>query len=118
MGKHEADGQIRCGVACRLRARRRRYPRAARAGGKGARLCHRRGRGHRSAALPGLPRQGDRLAKPYNARIIVRAKPDMKEGTPVQGNVVITSFDSLADAEKWYGTPPYKDLVAERQKSS
>jgi len=56
--------------------------------------------------------------KPYNARIIVRAKPDMKEGTPVQGNVVITSFDSLADAEKWYGTPPYKDLVAERQKSS
>ena len=56
--------------------------------------------------------------KPYNARIIVRAKPDMKEGTPVQGNVVITSFDSLADAEKWYSTPPYKDLIAERQKSA
>jgi uncharacterized protein (DUF1330 family) len=56
--------------------------------------------------------------KPYNARIIVRAKPDMKEGTPVQGNVVITSFDSLADAEKWYSTPPYKELIAERQKSS
>src|SRR2546430_888144 len=56
--------------------------------------------------------------KPYNAHIIVRAKPDMKEGAPVQGNVVITSFDSLADAEKWYGTPPYKHLSAERQKSS
>jgi uncharacterized protein (DUF1330 family) len=31
---------------------------------------------------------------------------------------VITSFDSLPDAEKWYSTPPYKDLVAERQKSA
>ena len=56
--------------------------------------------------------------KPYNAHIIVRAKPDMKEGTPVQGNVVITSFDSVADAEKWYSTPPYKDLIAERQKAA
>ena len=56
--------------------------------------------------------------KPYNARIIVRAKPDLKEGTPAQGNVVITSFDSLTDAEKWYSTPPYKDLITERQKSA
>jgi uncharacterized protein (DUF1330 family) len=56
--------------------------------------------------------------KPYNARIIVRAKPDLKEGAPVQGNIVITSFGSLADAEKWYSTPPYKDLIAERQKSA
>jgi uncharacterized protein (DUF1330 family) len=56
--------------------------------------------------------------KPYNARIIVRAKPNMKEGAPVQGNVVITTFDSLADAEKWYSTPPYKDLIGERQKSA
>ena len=30
--------------------------------------------------------------KPYNAHIIVRAKPDLKEGAPVQGNIVITSF--------------------------
>jgi uncharacterized protein (DUF1330 family) len=49
--------------------------------------------------------------KPYNAHIIVRAKPDLKEGAPVQGNIVITSFDSLADAEKWYNTPPYSDLI-------
>ena len=56
--------------------------------------------------------------KPYSARIIVRAKPDMKEGTPAQGTIVITSFDSVADAEKWYSTPPYKDLIAERQKSA
>jgi uncharacterized protein (DUF1330 family) len=56
--------------------------------------------------------------KPYNARIIVRAKPDAKEGPAPQGNVVITRFDSLADAEKWYSTPPYKDLIAERQKAA
>jgi len=56
--------------------------------------------------------------KPYNAKIIVRAKPDAKEGPAPQGNVVITRFDNLADAEKWYGTPPYKDLVAERQKAA
>jgi uncharacterized protein (DUF1330 family) len=56
--------------------------------------------------------------KPYNARIIVRAKPEAKEGPAPQGNVVITRFDSLADAEKWYSTPPYKDLIAERQKAA
>ena len=56
--------------------------------------------------------------KPYNAKIIVRAKPDAKEGPAPQGNVVITRFDSLADAEKWYGTPPYKNLIAERQKAA
>jgi uncharacterized protein (DUF1330 family) len=56
--------------------------------------------------------------KPYNAKIIVRAKPDVKEGPAPQGNVVITRFESLADAEKWYGTPPYKDLIAERQKAA
>ncbi len=56
--------------------------------------------------------------KPYDAHIIVRAKPEAKEGPAPQGNVVITRFDSLADAEKWYSTPPYKDLIAERQKAA
>src|SRR4029453_13096099 len=46
--------------------------------------------------------------KPYNAHIITRAKPVAKKGPAPQGNVVITRFDSLADAEKWYSTPPYK----------
>ena len=56
--------------------------------------------------------------KPYNAKIIVRTKPEAKEGPAPQGNLVITRFDSLADAEKWYSTPPYKDLIAERQKAA
>ena len=57
--------------------------------------------------------------KPYNnARIIVRAKPVAKEGAAPQGNIVIVAFDSLADAEKWYSTPPYSELIPERQKVS
>jgi uncharacterized protein (DUF1330 family) len=56
--------------------------------------------------------------EPYHARIVARGKPDVKEGTPAQGTVVMTAFDSMADAQKWYGTPPYKDLIAERQKSA
>ncbi len=31
---------------------------------------------------------------------------------------MITSFDSLADAQKWYSTQPYKDLIAARQQSA
>src|ERR1022692_2995276 len=56
--------------------------------------------------------------KPYNARIVVRGKPESKEGTAPQGNIVMVAFDSLADAEKWYGTPPYSDLIPERLKAA
>src|SRR5665213_3644023 len=56
--------------------------------------------------------------KPYNARIIVRAKPEAKEGEVPQGNIVMIAFDSLADAEKWYSTPPYSELIPERQKGA
>lgn len=30
----------------------------------------------------------------------------------------MVAFDSLADAEKWYSTPPYSDLIPERQKAA
>jgi uncharacterized protein (DUF1330 family) len=56
--------------------------------------------------------------KPYNARIIVRGKPEGREGAAPQGNIVIIAFDSLADAEKWYSTPPYSELIPERQKAA
>ncbi|HEX3994139.1 MAG TPA: DUF1330 domain-containing protein [Acetobacteraceae bacterium] len=56
--------------------------------------------------------------KPYNARVIVRARPDAKEGAAPQGNIVVLAFDSLADAEKWYSTPPYSELIPLRQKSA
>jgi uncharacterized protein (DUF1330 family) len=54
----------------------------------------------------------------YHGRYIVRGKPDAKEGDAPQGVYVILAFDSLADAEKWFSTPPYKDLIPERQKAA
>ena len=56
--------------------------------------------------------------KPYNARYIVRGKAESKEGAAPQGNIVIVAFDSLADAQKWYGTPPYSALIPVRQKAA
>jgi uncharacterized protein (DUF1330 family) len=56
--------------------------------------------------------------KPFNARTIARGKPEAKEGTPPNGSMVIIAFDSLADAEKWYGSPEYAALIPERQKAA
>jgi uncharacterized protein (DUF1330 family) len=56
--------------------------------------------------------------KPYGARYIARGKPDVKEGAAAQGNIVMVEFPSMADAEKWYSTPPYKDLIPLRQKAA
>jgi uncharacterized protein (DUF1330 family) len=56
--------------------------------------------------------------KPYGAHVVANGKPDVKEGAASQGNIVIVGFDSMADAQKWYGTPPYKELIAERQKAA
>jgi uncharacterized protein (DUF1330 family) len=54
----------------------------------------------------------------YHGRTIARGKPVAKEGEAPQGTVVILAFDSMADAETWYSTAPYKDLIAERQKAA
>jgi uncharacterized protein (DUF1330 family) len=56
--------------------------------------------------------------KPYNARIIASGKAEAKEGEPPKGNIVVFAFNSMADAQKWYSTPPYLPLIAERQKAS
>jgi uncharacterized protein (DUF1330 family) len=56
--------------------------------------------------------------KPYNARVIANGKPDVKEGAPSQGTVVILGFKNMADAQKWYSTSPYKELIPERQKAA
>ena len=56
--------------------------------------------------------------RPYNVRFLAFGKPDVKEGAPVQGNIAIVEFPSMADAEKWYSTPPYHPMIAERQKAA
>jgi uncharacterized protein (DUF1330 family) len=55
---------------------------------------------------------------PYHGRYIVRGKAESKEGEPPHGVIVVLAFDSLADATKWYSTPPYKDLIPEREKAA
>ena len=55
---------------------------------------------------------------PYHTRFLARGKPDVVEGTPSKGNVLIFEFPSMDDAKQWYTTSPYKDLIAERQKSA
>ena len=54
----------------------------------------------------------------YNARLIVRGKPQAKEGTQPVGDIVVLEFDSLADAERWYSTPPYREAIPLRQRSA
>jgi uncharacterized protein (DUF1330 family) len=56
--------------------------------------------------------------KPYNGRIVVRGTPSSKEGVPPDGIIVMLEFDSLSDAEKWYGSPAYSALIPERQKAA
>ena len=51
-------------------------------------------------------------------RATIGHTPEVKEGAAPQGVYVILAFDSLADAEKWYSTSPYADLIPERQKSA
>jgi hypothetical protein len=33
--------------------------------------------------------------KPYNVRVISNSKPDVKEGAPAQGHIIILGFNSL-----------------------
>ena len=54
----------------------------------------------------------------YNARIIARGKPVSKEGTAPVGEIVIVAFDSMEDAQRWYGDSPYSDTIPIRQRSA
>jgi uncharacterized protein (DUF1330 family) len=56
--------------------------------------------------------------KAANGRVLAVSNAETKEGPPLQGRLVVLSFDSLAAAEKWYDEPPYHPLIAERQKAA
>ena len=53
-----------------------------------------------------------------HARLLANGKARAKEGTQPAGNIVIIEFASIADAERWYTTPPYKDTIQLRQRSA
>ena len=54
----------------------------------------------------------------YNARLLVRNNAHRKEGTAPVGDIVVVAFDSLADAERWYGSPSYCACIPLRQRSA
>jgi uncharacterized protein (DUF1330 family) len=55
---------------------------------------------------------------PYHARTLARALPDVREGAPPDGQVVILGFDSLQDANHWYSSAANNELIPLRQKSA
>ena len=55
---------------------------------------------------------------PYHGKTLARALPDVREGAPADGQIVIIGFNSLQDANHWYGSPEYSKLIALRQKAA
>ena len=56
--------------------------------------------------------------KAAGGRYLIRGKAIAKEGAPVEGNLVVLAFPSLAAAENWYDGPAYKPLIVEREKAA
>lgn len=54
----------------------------------------------------------------HNARLIVRGPARAKEGPVPVGNIVVIEFPSLADAEAWYGSPAYAEILPLRQRAA
>jgi uncharacterized protein (DUF1330 family) len=52
------------------------------------------------------------------ARLIARGAAVSKEGTAPAGAIVIAEFKSLADAERWYGSPAYSACIPLRQRAA
>ena len=55
---------------------------------------------------------------PYNARLLVRGKAAGKEGPLPVGTIVVLEFPSLADAEAWYASAAYTDVLPLRQRAA
>ena len=55
----------------------------------------------------------------YGGKFVVRGgKIDPREGGWKPSRIVLLEFPSLAQAQKWYGSPEYAPLIALRQKAS
>jgi uncharacterized protein (DUF1330 family) len=55
---------------------------------------------------------------PYHVKTLARGLPDVREGTPPDGQVVILGFNSLQDANRWYESPEYQKIIPIRQKAA
>jgi uncharacterized protein (DUF1330 family) len=69
-------------------------------------------------AFQAYQKKAGETLKPYQVRVLANGKADVKEGAAASGSTIILAFDSMADAQKWYGTSPYKELIADRQKAA
>jgi uncharacterized protein (DUF1330 family) len=56
--------------------------------------------------------------KPYHGKVVVRGKADTKEGAAPNGNLVVLAFDNLDDAEGWYSSAAYSQIIPLRQRSA
>jgi uncharacterized protein (DUF1330 family) len=55
---------------------------------------------------------------PYHGKIVVRGKPDTKEAAAPNGVVGVLAFDNLEDAEGWYSSAAYREIIQLRQHSA
>ncbi len=51
----------------------------------------------------------------YHGRILARALPDAREGTPPDGDVTLIGFASAEAANQWFNSPEQARLAALRQ---
>lgn len=62
--------------------------------------------------------QVENTFKPYSGRYIVRGgQADVKEGFGAQGRLVMIKFDSLKQAQDWYNSNAYQQLIPIRHRS-
>lgn len=56
--------------------------------------------------------------KPFSGRYVVRGGGlDVHEGFGAQGRLIMIKFDSLAQAQAWYGSPEYQSIISLRHRS-
>ena len=66
-------------------------------------LCDRRGRDHRSAGFQDYVAKASPTLAGYSARLIVRCQGAQQGRRRAGRGIVIVAFDSLEEAERWYG---------------
>ena len=55
---------------------------------------------------------------PYHGKVVVRGKADTKEGAAPNGSVVVLAFDNLDNAESWYSSTAYREIIPLRERSA
>jgi uncharacterized protein (DUF1330 family) len=70
----------------------------------------------------GLKPYGARVAatlEPFGGRFIVRAgKVASLEGEAPRGRIVVIAFESMEQAQAWYGSPAYQEIKPIRHKAA